>query len=592
MADWGLLVENYYKNHRRWNSTRIDKLILEVLGEVDSLAEASVQGLSLAVLTKYDWRRKLFIDKVKNKLPFQDKKGGEVIIPEKGNEEALKIIANSSTEEILALKKIILTTADGRTIQTGTLAKTQEFVTQTGADGEKIKNPNRGELAEAWMALAVTKRFLNLPSTAKVDKDGAVIEPAKGMVKPDEVIEFLESGQVKRVEGENATIRFSGKAGLDTINMEVGLRGYSMDGLLDPQTGKVGEFALKDQKSVAYLKASCEYANSEVVKWAIGVAQNGSGEKDPSKAMGWFINRFENTINIRGVGTAAQSLTKVDMEMTCQGEGCPETMVKGGVGAAGKQLARLSLKAGEVAHFGGGAATSVEKSIGIMESVFAGGQSVPEAEAWAKKHIEADTFSLEKFKANKEGMKKIRAEALNNLVEIYGSFVKKKMSSLGTVEGDAKFLEDMIEGLLQHSVKGKDSGVEGGPDFSQEAGVILVQTTDQGDFYTLDFNMLPGVLGDGADFEAELIPTGGGVNYLTIYQSKTETETGEKKELPAPTSLKAPNILFWIRTLARTGAEILRLEKGALMKKVIGVKKSQKLVYRDGKVVPVPDENK
>ena len=35
MADWGLLVENYYKNHRRWNSTRIDRLILEVLGEED-----------------------------------------------------------------------------------------------------------------------------------------------------------------------------------------------------------------------------------------------------------------------------------------------------------------------------------------------------------------------------------------------------------------------------------------------------------------------------------------------------------------------------------------------------------------------------
>lgn len=587
MPNWSLIVENYYKKNVHWNMSRIDKLILEVLDEVEILDEAPT-GLGMTVLTKYDWRRRLFIDKVKKGLPFQDKKGNDVIIPAEGNEEALRLIADAPKEE-LAGKRIKLVTADGRQIETGSLAKTQEFVRQTGADGKQIKNPNRGELAEAWMALAVTKRFMNLPSTAKVDKDGAVIEPAKGMVTPDEVIQFLESGQVKRVEGENATIRFSGKAGLDTINMEVGLRGYSMDGLMDPQTGRVGEFALEDKKSVAYLKAACEYANSEVVKWAIGVAQNGSGEKDPSKAMGWFINKFENTINIRGVGTAAQSLTKVDMEMTCEGEGCPETMVKGGVGAAGKQLARLSLKAGEVAHFGGGAATSVEKAVGIMESVFAGGQNVPEAQAWAKKHIEADTFSLQKFKANTAEMKKIRAEALNNLVKIYGNFVEKKMSSLGTAEDDAKFLEDMIEGLLQHSVKGKDSGVEGGPDFSQEAGVILVQTTDQGDFYTLDFNMLPDVLGDGADFEAALIPTSGGVNYLTIYQAKAQTETGERTELPKPTTLKAPNILFWIRTLARTGAEILRLEKGALMKKVIGVKKSQKLVYRDGKVVVIPD---
>lgn len=587
MSNWSRIVENYYKKNVHWNMSRIDKLILEVLDEVEALEEAPT-GLGMTVLTKYDWRRRLFVDKVKKGLPFQDKKGNDVVIPVEGNEEALRLISDAPKEE-LSGQRLKLTTADGRVIETGSLAKTQEFVRQTGADGKEVKNPNRGELAEAWMALAVTKRFLNLPSTAKVDENGAVIEPARGMVTPDEVIQFLESGQVKRVEGENATIRFSGKAGLDTINMEVGLRGYSMDGLMHPQTGKVSEFALEDKKSIAYLKASCEYANSEVVKWAIGVAQNGAGEKDPSKAMGWFINKFENTINIRGVGTAAQSLTKVDMEMTCEGEGCPETMVKGGIGAAGKQLARLSLKAGEVAHFGGGAATSVEKAVGIMESVFSGGQAVPEAQAWAKKHIEADTFSLQKFKANTGAMKKIRAEALNNLVEIYGSFVEKKMSSLGTVEGDSKFLEDMIEGLLKHSVKGKDSGIEGGPDFSQEAGVILVQTTDQGDFYTLDFNMLPGVLGDGADFEAALIPTGGGVNYLTIYQSRAETETGEKTELPKPSTLKAPNILFWIRTLARTGAEILRLEKGALMKKVIGVKKSQKLVYRDGKVVVIPD---
>ena len=50
------------------------------------------------------------------------------------------------------------------------------------------------------------------------------------------------------------------------------------------------------------------------------------------------------------------------------------------------------------------------------------------------------------------------------------------------------------------------------------------------------------------------------------------------------------NVLFWIRTLARTGAEILRLEKGALAKKVLAVPSGQKLVYRDGKVVAIPDD--
>jgi len=330
------------------------------------------------------------------------------------------------------------------------------------ASGEAVKKPpNRGELSEAWMALAVTKRFMNLPSTAKVDKDGAVIEPAKGLVTPEEVIAFLESGKVKRTEGKKATMSFSGKAGLDTINMEVGLRGYSMDGLLDPDTGKVGHFAKTDKKSVAYLKGACEWANREVIKWAIGVAQNGTGEKDPSKAMGWFINRFKNTINIRGVGTAAQSLTKVDMEMVCEGKGCPETMIKGGVGAVGKQLARLSLKAGEVKHFGGGAATSVENAIGVLESVFTGGKSHPDAATWAQHHTKAGTFSGTDQKA--------RSTALNDLVQIYVGYVKSQMKR-GGLNSDEAFMKSMIDGLLQHSVKGKSSGKEGGKDFSEEAG--------------------------------------------------------------------------------------------------------------------------
>jgi len=348
----------------------------------------------------------------------------------------------------------------------------QRFVLGQGsasvsADGVLVKKPpNRGELSEAWMALAVTKRFMNLPSTAKVDNDGAVIEPAKGLVTPEEVIAFLESGQVKRTEGEKATMSFSGKAGLDTINMKVGLRGYSMDGLLDPETGKLGDFARTDKLSVAYLKGACEWANREVIKWAIGVAQNGTGKEDPSKAMGWFINKFKNIINIRGVGTAAQSLTKVDLEMTCEGEGCPETMIKGGVGAADSQLARLSLKAGEVKHFGGGAATSVENAIGVLESIFTGGKSHPDAATWAQHHTKAGTFSGKDQNA--------RTTALNDLVKVYVEHVQSKMAQ-GGLNSDEAFMKSMIDGLLQHSVKGKSSGKKGGKDFSEEAGVVLVQ---------------------------------------------------------------------------------------------------------------------
>ena len=496
---------------------------------------------------------------------------------DKGQRQAIQNLLSDKGKEVAASSYKDVT-VDGQRFIFG------QGGASVSASGTAVKkNPNRGELSEAWMALAVTKRFMNLPSTAKVDKDGAVIEPAKGLVTPEEVIAFLESGQVKRTEGKEATMSFSGKAGLDTINMEVGLRGYSMDGLLDPETGKLGEFARTDKQSVAYLKGACEWANREVIKWAIGVAQNGAGEEDPSKAMGWFINKFENTINIRGVGTAAQSLTKVDMEMVCEGEGCPETMIRGGVGAVGSQLARLSLKAGEVKHFGGGAATSVERAIGVMESVFTGGKSHPDAVTWAQHHTKAGTFSGKDQKA--------RTEALNKLVQMYVGHVQSKMAQ-GGLNSDEAFMKSMIEGLLQHSVKGKSSGKEGGKDFSEEAGVVLVQTTDAGDFYTLDFNNLPEVLGDGTNFAAKGIDTKGCVTYLVIYQAVGEGENGEPIKLPEPNKLKDDNILFWIRTLGRSGAEILRLEKGALMKNVIGVKKNQKLVYRDGRVVSVDDEDK
>ena len=118
----------------------------------------------------------------------------------------------------------------------------------------------------------------------------------------------------------------------------------------------------------------------------------------------------------------------------------------------------------------------------------------------------------------------------------------------------------------------------------------MVQTTNAGDFYKLDFNKLPDVLGDGANFAAKGIDTKGGITYLTIYQAVGEDKNGQPTKLPEPSELKDDNILFWIRTLGREGAEILRLEKGALMKKVIGVEKGQKLVYRGDKVVVVDDE--
>ncbi len=324
------------------------------------------------------------------------------------------------------------------------------------------------------------------------------------------------------------------------------------------------------------MRAAVEFANREVVKWAVGEVEKATGETSPDKLLGWFINDFDNTIIIRGVGTENQSDTKVDMEMTCsKPEECPISNVT--IDGAGdlkgnRQLARLSLKAGSVPHFGGGAATSADRAIGVMESVFAGGQSLPEVQAWKT------TFGPV-FDGNDQDERRL---ALYKLVEIYAEHAEKMMKRLDG-KADEKFLESMIEGLLKHSVRGKNK-------YAAESGLVLVQSTEKGDFYKLEFDKLPEVLGDGSNFDAKATLTSGGSPYLVVYQSRGKDPQGSPISLPEPASHTDENVLFWIRTLARTGAEILRLEKGTLAKKVLAVPVGQRLVYRDGEVVAIPDD--
>ena len=95
--------------------------------------------------------------------------------------------------------------------------------------------------------------------------------------------------------------------------MEVGLREYSIRACERQPKG----FCQYRQEVLAYLNAAAEYANREIIKWAVGVVDEATEGSDPSKSMGWFINDFNNVIKIRGVGTENQTDTKVDLAMTC-----------------------------------------------------------------------------------------------------------------------------------------------------------------------------------------------------------------------------------------------------------------------------------
>lgn len=505
-----------------------------------------------------------------------------------------------------------------------------------------LSNPNRGELSEAFIAAAIVLRFLNLPDTADFDANGVEIRPAKGLVTTAQVTDFLidglKSGEITAVgdsdddvgeKGEapdesTSGIKFSKKISpgkvedktpVDTIRMKVELRKPSMQGLLkiaDPKS-----FVRTDSLVQKYLEAATNYANKEIIKWAVGVSKKATNELDPSKAMGFFINKFDNVITVSGIGTKTQSLTKVDLQMTCSGEGCPATGVSidgaGDLNAPVKQLARLSLKAGPIKHFGGGAATSPQKAVDVLQGVFPVGDKDKEfkkkLEAWknnqrdelwgfktvTSKNKKGETKTKKVFDKGASNVDKIaahRASELRKLITTYFNYVKTKLTANKDGSSDPEFLEKMVKGLLSHSVEGKvEKKKDGtiGKDYSNETGVILVQSTDAGDFYKIDFTKLKAALGTGADFSATQV--GDDNPYLTIWTSRIENEEGDVVDIKPPESVDDPRVLFTMRLLARhptKGGEILRLEKGPLMKKVAGLdQEKDRLVYRDGKLVAV-----
>jgi len=466
-----------------------------------------------------------------------------------------------------------------------------------GKGGEK--DANRGELAEAWMALAITKRFMNLPeSEPALDDEGNITGPVPGLVTPEEVIKFLESERVVRdLNANKVTFRGEVKDAQgevkDTINMVIELRGYSVDGLKNKE-GKISDFARRDPKTKEYLKGAVNFANREVVRWALGKAEEATSLGREESA-GWFVNGAKNDIDIGAIGTGAQSVTKVDLEMACGPIGdCPISKVKGNAKDIRSQLARLSLKAGEVSHFGGGAASTMSNAIGVMEEVFPGlatkGEDGWSLEGWS----EAAEGAFETTNTAK------RMEHINMLVNKYAAYVKTQLDNK-TITADGPWIDKMVEGLLKNSVKGSvKPGKEGTKDdFSKEEGVLLVQTTDKGDFYTIDFNKLPDILGANSDFSA-VVAQGGDVPYLAVYAKTIPNEKGEpvtpsgwvtpKVDPESETSFEkgAPNVLFTMRGLGRGGGqEILRLEKGPLMKTLLSVDQHERLVYRNGQMVTV-----
>ncbi len=118
----------------------------------------------------------------------------------------------------------------------------QEIVLLAGeqsatADGVPVeKSPNRGDVSEAFIALATLLRLLHLPEVATTGEDGEVV-PARGLVTVEQVKDFFINGYkgVKPSLDNQGNLVAQGqvtspKGSIDTLEMEVGLRSYSMKG--------------------------------------------------------------------------------------------------------------------------------------------------------------------------------------------------------------------------------------------------------------------------------------------------------------------------------------------------------------------------
>ena len=492
-----------------------------------------------------------------------------------------------------------------------------ELMQGTGAGGEK--EPNRGEVAEAFLACAIVLRFRNLPLQGK---------DAPSYVNSDDVLDFLKNDvsletlpPAKKGQKPKKALKYktelstpTGKT--DKIVMNVVLRGFSMDGLM-PEPGVIGDFVKTDSKLKSYLRGACEYANSEVINWAIGSFEKAKTEE---QGIGWFINNTDNDIFVGAVGTDDQKGTKVDLRMTCtKPSECPFGKLSPIDGTM--RLQSLSLKAGTTKHIGQQGARYSKGALGLMEDLF--GPSLPNREEWAAKfdyyaqfiaksgsvsNVEGGyafivrrgrngnhRFALgtpesgptgdikvfaspQEAKAEVSLAKQTHAQMLRDLIsQQYLPYVQRKLGGRGgeseTDDNNQKsFLKQLALGIKRQAVL-------------DEEGVDLVQFDDKGSYQILDFYQTPGVVERlELNLDAALKPGDGDVPYLVIYDASGDPDDDEEGNRVR--NITDDNILIRVRPLQRTGAPLIRVEKGELLKKNIAKKMgTQRKRFRQGKVI-------
>ena len=277
MPNWDLLVENYYKNHRRWNSARIDRLILEVLSEEDGSNpdEAVLRAIRDYVQANGGTAEEVSIVDSKGfkkiMVPAHFRKDAKIYDVLKG---ALEGEFPSGT---MVPSKV--GSGEGFTVKQGR-SKLAKYVFKPSGR----VSINKGDIAEGILGAAIFAKFVN--PDVKVT-DAVVHSVLKDLdAQPDAMAD-----NDRKVDKKIQATR-----GEDTVTLRVALAVANYNGLIDPKWR--GELADKYSSAI-------KYANGERI---IDVAREELLDQQPS------------AIDIISDGVSDQKGTKIDVKVLIDGK--------------------------------------------------------------------------------------------------------------------------------------------------------------------------------------------------------------------------------------------------------------------------------
>jgi len=353
-------------------------------------------GLSIPELKKRPGRIETFAAKLKQGSAFAMSPSGTiiaetVIIDDKvyDKTDSAKII-----KAIETAKKLVLVSKKGDSAPIGKLMKTGEFGGSGGTVGGAAKG-NRGDMAEAIFAAAITARFMTRNQNVTATHIHALLDK----LRTDKM------QQTHEYEGLNMNPKI-----IDSVTLKVGLAIPNLVALQD----RTIRASLSD-----IVASAIKYANAPtIVKWA--------------KML--YENNQRNAIEIIADGIGDQTGTKVDVRLKVDGVA---TNVN------------VSLKAGDVKQFGQVGGSTFDKQEYLWKKLAGLNISAIEnkyveflAQKKALKSIEtsygeaADKFNAEVRKSEKNAYQKL-AEGVN----FFGTLHEENVTLVQLNREDAKIYQ-------------------------------------------------------------------------------------------------------------------------------------------------------